>query len=52
LGVNVFLSALLKWITGDLVGQLTKAYEARLSAKNDEQRLVADLVAKDIEAKI
>jgi len=44
--------AIIRWITGDLVGQLTKAYEARLSARNDGQRLVADLVAKDIEAKI
>lgn len=44
--------AVIRWVTGDLVGQLTKAYEARLDAQNDEQKLVAGLVAKDIEARI
>lgn len=44
--------AVIRWLTGDLVGQLTKAYQARLDAQNDEQKLVAGLVAKDIEARI
>lgn len=42
-------SAIIRWITGDLVGQLTKAYEAKLRAENDTQRLVAEAAIKDIE---
>jgi hypothetical protein len=45
-------TALLKWITGDLVGQLTKAYEARLRAQNETERLIADVAVKDIERQI
>jgi hypothetical protein len=45
-------AALLKWITGDLVGQLTKAYEARLRAQNETEKLIADVAVKDIEARI
>lgn len=44
--------AIVRWITGDLVGQLTKAYEARLSAQNETERLVAEALAKDLEAQI
>lgn len=41
--------AIIRWVTGDLVGQLTKAYEAKLKAENDTQRLIADTAIKDIE---
>ncbi len=44
--------AIIRWITGDLVGQLTRAYEARLQAQNETDRLVADALAKNIEAKL
>ncbi len=41
--------AIVRWITGDLVGQLTRAYEARLKAANETERLIADVAIKDIE---
>lgn len=44
----MFWGAIIKWITGDLVGQLTKAYEAKLSAQTGEQKLIADVVIEDI----
>lgn len=43
---------IVKWLTGDLVSQLTKAYEARLKAQNETDRLVADALAKQLEAQI
>lgn len=43
---------LVRWITGDLVGQLTRAYEASLKAANETERLVADATIKDLEAQI
>jgi len=42
--------AIVRWITGDLVGQLTKAYQARLAAANETERLVADAAIKQLEA--
>jgi hypothetical protein len=45
-------TALVRWITGDLVGQLTKAYEARLKAQTDEQKLVADAVVAQMESAV
>lgn len=45
-------AALVRWLTGDLVGQLTKAYEAKLKAGNDTDRLVADALAKQLEAQL
>jgi len=44
--------AIVRWITGDLIGQLTRAYETKLKAENDTQRLVADAAIRDIEAQI
>ena len=44
--------ALVRWITGDLVGQLTRAYESKLAAQNDAQRIAADIRIKAIEAQI
>ena len=41
--------AIVRWITGDLVGQLTKAYEAKLKAANETEKLIADVAIKDIE---
>ena len=45
----MFWGAIVRWITGDLVGQLTRAYEARLKAANETERLIADVAIKDIE---
>lgn len=42
----------LKWVTGDLVGQLAKAYEARQKAQTAEQKLVADAVVAQMEAAV
>lgn len=48
----MFWGAIIKWITGDLVGQLTKAYEAKLNAQTGEQKLIADVVIEDIKRQI
>lgn len=48
----MFWTAIIKWITGDLVGQLTKAYEARLKAQNETEKLIAETAIKDIERQI
>jgi len=45
-------AALVRFITGDLSGKLLAAYQAKLNAANDEQRIVADVAVKDIEARI
>lgn len=45
-------AALIRWITGDLVGQLTAAYKAKLAADTDEKKLVADAVVKQLEAAV
>ncbi len=45
-------TAIVKWITGDLVGQLTKAYEAKLKASNETERIIADVAIKDLERQI
>jgi len=50
--MTAILKALLGWITGDLVGQLTRAYEAKLKAGNETDRLVADALAKQLEAQL
>lgn len=36
-------------VTGGLAGQLRRAYEAKLSASNEIERLIADVAIKDIE---
>lgn len=46
------IAALLRFFSVDLVGALTKAYEAKLNAQNDAQRIAADIQIKAIEAKI
>jgi hypothetical protein len=45
-------TAIIRWITGDLVGQLTTAYKAKLAAANETERLVADAVVKQLEAAV
>ena len=42
-------AAIIRWITGDLVGQLTKAYEIRQKAQTEEQKLIADAVVAQME---
>ncbi|KAB2803287.1 hypothetical protein F9L06_03780 [Brucella anthropi] len=46
------LSSFLRWLTGDLMGALTRAYELKLKAENDQQRLVADTAIADINRQI
>lgn len=43
---------ILKWLTGDLVGQLSRLYEARLKAKNEAERLALDKQIAFLEAKM
>lgn len=44
----MFWAGILRWITGDLVGQLTKAYEAKVKAASETERLIADTAIADI----
>lgn len=41
-----------KLFAGPLIGALSKAYEAKLAADNDESRLIAEAAIKDIERQI
>lgn len=43
---------LLKWLGGDLAAALTRAYEAKLTAQNDADRIAADVSIKAIEAQM
>ena len=43
---------LLNWISGGLAGALTKAYELKLVAANDADRIQADVSIKAIEAQM
>lgn len=45
-------AAIIRWITGDLIGQLTKAYEIKKQAETAEDKLVADASIKAIEAQM
>lgn len=45
-------AGIVKWVTGSLAGELRRAYEARLRAANETERLVADAAIKDIERQI
>lgn len=48
------LAAILNWLSGGIVGQFTKplleAYELRLKAENDTQRIEADMAIARLEA--
>lgn len=45
-------SSFLRWLTGDLMGALTRAYELKLKAENDQQRLIADAAIADISKQV
>lgn len=45
-------SALIRLITGDLLGKLADAYQAKLKAETETGKLVADVAIKDIERQI
>ncbi|MRN48696.1 hypothetical protein GJU94_02430 [Brucella sp. 10RB9214] len=45
-------SSLLRWLTGDFISALTRAYEMKLKAENEQQRLVADAAIADISRQI
>lgn len=46
------IAALMRWLTGDLTTALTRAYELKLAADNDQARLVADAAIADINRQI
>lgn len=46
------LAALFRWLSGDLAGALTRAYEMRLKAEHDQQRLIADAAISDVTRQI
>lgn len=43
---------ILSWVTGGLAGALTRAYELKLAAANDADRIQADMSIKAIEAQM
>jgi len=48
----VILQWILKWVGGDLASALTRAYELKLRAANDADRIKADVSIKAIEAQM
>jgi hypothetical protein len=42
----------LKWLGGDLAAALTRAYELKLNAANDSERIKADVSIKALEAQM
>lgn len=42
-------AALIRWITGDLVGSLMRAYEIQKNAQTEEQKQVASVLVADIQ---
>lgn len=45
-------AGLIRLITGDLLGKLAEAYQAKLKADTDTGKMVADVAIKDIERQI
>ena len=43
---------LLNWVSGGLAGALTRAYELKLTAQNDADRITADVSIKALEAQM
>jgi hypothetical protein len=43
-------AAIIRWVTGDLVGQLAGAYKAAQNAKTESERIAAGVQIKKIEA--
>jgi len=41
---------LLNWLTGDVAGALQRAYEAKLTAQNDKDRIQADMTIEALNA--
>ena len=41
---------LLNWLTGDVAGALQRAYEAKLTAQNDKDRIQADITIEALNA--
>lgn len=48
----MILQWILKWVGGDLASALTKAYELKLNAANDADRIKAEVSIKAIEAQM
>lgn len=48
----MILQWILKWVGGDLASALTRAYELKLNAANDADRIKADVSIKAIEAQM
>jgi len=46
------LITILNWISGGLARSLTQAYEAKLKAQNDSERIAADISIQEIQAQI
>lgn len=46
------LIAFLRWISGDLTAAFTRAYEMKLKAENEQQRLIADAAIADVNRQI
>lgn len=42
---------LLNWLTGDVAGALQRAYEAKLNAQNDKDRIQADVTIEALNAR-
>ncbi|CAM5389235.1 hypothetical protein ATER59S_01872 [Aquamicrobium terrae] len=45
-------AGLIRLLTGDVLGSLTRAYEAKLRSDNEADRLVADALSRQIDAVI
>jgi hypothetical protein len=46
------IQLILKWLGGDLATALTRAYELKLNAANDSERIKADVSIKALEAQM
>lgn len=46
------IAAILRWLGGDVLSALTRAYELKLSADTDEKRLIADAAIADVNRQI
>lgn len=45
----ILIKWLLGWVTGDLAGALTRAYDMKLKADSEEKKLIADAAIADIQ---
>ena len=51
-GLGNVIKLILKWLGGDLATALTRAYELKLNAANDADRIKADVSIKALEAQM